>query len=269
MTERLGGIRKLAVIVTATVVLPGLLAGVAISQSRKLGKRDPRVGDRPEAEFHMARMIYRTNARAGSHGYIQPMWAVDYPDAEEHFFGALRRLTKIEVSEDSRHLELTDDRLFMHPFLFLQQPGAGYWNPTREEAERLREYLMRGGFLLVDDFHGEAEFEYFASVMDFVLPGMPIVDIPESDPFMHVFFDLKDRKQIPGDRHLRFGGVQMQGPPHWRAIYDEKGRMMVGINHNMDMGDAWEHADDPYYPAPMTVQAYQLGVNYVLYSMTH
>jgi hypothetical protein len=224
----------------------------------------------PEAEFHMARMIYRTNARAGSHGFIQPMWAVDYPYAEEHFFGALRRLTNMEVSDDSRHVELTDDRIFRHPFLMLQQPGAGYWNPTKEDAERLREYFARGGFMIVDDFHGEPEFQHFADVMSFVLPGQPIVDIKETDAFTRVFFDLKDRRQIPGDRHVRWGGqVQMAGPPHWRAIYDDDGRMIVGINHNMDMGDAWEHADDPNYPAPMTVQAYQLGVNYVIYAMTH
>jgi hypothetical protein len=263
-------LQKLAWILTGTVVLPGLLAGVAISQSRMLGVRDPRVGDRPEAEFHMARMIYRTNARAGSREFIQPMWAVDYPYAEEHFFGALRRLTLMDVSEDSRHLELSDDRLFEHPFLFLQQPGAGYWNPTAEDAKRLREYFERGGFMLVDDFHGEGEFQHFEDVMAYVLPGMQIVDIPPTDPFMRQFFDLKERQQIPGERHLRYGGqVSMQGPPHWRAIYDEKGRIIVGINHNMDMGDAWEHADDPNYPAPMTVQAYQLGINYVIYAMTH
>jgi hypothetical protein len=111
--------------------------------------------------------------------------------------------------------------------------------------------------------------------MQRVLPGREIVDIPPDDPFMHIFYDLKDREQIPGLRHLggrgRGGQVAtwMEGPPEWRGIYDDRGRLMVGINFNMDMGDAWEHADDPYYPAPMTGQAYRLGVNYVIYAMTH
>ena len=256
-----------AVKTAATALLICLLASAASSQGRR---KSPNEGDAPEAEFHMARMIYRTNARAGSRGIAQPMWAVDYPQAEEHFFAALRRLTNISVSEDSRHLELTDERLFSHPFLFLQQPGAGYWNPTEEDVLKLREYFARGGFMIVDDFHGEGEWNHFQEVMEFVLPDREIVDIPDTDSLMHVFFDLSERQQIPGARHLRYGGVpQMQGPPHWRGIYDDKGRLIVGINHNMDMGDAWEHADDPNYPGPMTANAYQLGLNYVIYAMTH
>jgi hypothetical protein len=110
--------------------------------------------------------------------------------------------------------------------------------------------------------------------MQRVLPGRPIVEIPDEDPMMHVFYDLGDRIQIPGLRHLRRGRgggivVQMEGQPHWRGIYDDRGRLIVAINFNMDMGDAWEHADDPWYPAPMTGLAYRLGVNYVIYAMTH
>jgi hypothetical protein len=105
-----------------------------------------------------------------------------------------------------------------------------------------------------------------------IFPEREIIEIPDDDPLMHVFFDLDDRIQIPGDRHLnRFGGGQprMDGPPHWLGIYDDHQRLVVGINYNIDMGDAWEHADDPAYPAPMTGQAYRLGVNYVIYAMTH
>ena len=239
-----------------------LIPGVAGSQ----GRHDPRVGDRPEAEFHLARMIYRTNRSAGSHGYSQPMWAVDYPLADAHFLPTLRRYTKIEVAEDSRHLELTDDRLFKFPFLWLQQPGAGGWNPTPEESERLREYLTRGGFMIVDDFHGEGEWNWFASVMERVFPDRVFEDIPDNDPIMHIFFDIDQRTQIPGLRHLRGG---MAGPPQWRGLYDDEHRLIVAANHNMDMGDAWEHADDSNYPLNMTAFAYQLGVNYIIYAMTH
>src|SRR4051794_28660428 len=127
-----------------------LIPGIAGSQ-----RRDPRIGELPEAEFHLARMIYPTNRRAGSHGYIQPMWAVDYPLADAHFLRTLERYTTVKVAEDSRHLELMDNRLFQYPYLWLQQPASGGWNPTRAESERLREYLLRGGFMMVDDFHGE------------------------------------------------------------------------------------------------------------------
>jgi hypothetical protein len=253
--------------ITLSAALAGfllfLIPGVAGSQ----GRRDPTVGDRPEAEFHLARVIYRTNSRAGSHGYVQPMWAVDYPLSDAHFLPTLRRYTKIEVAEDSRHLELTDDRIFKFPFLWLQQPGAGGWNPTAEEAECLREYLARGGFMMVDDFHGEREWEWFESVMNRVLPDKTFKDIPPDDSVMQLYFDIDERTQVPGERHVRSG--RMEGPPHWRGIYDDEGRLIVVANHNMDIGDAWEHADDPFYPLPMTAFAYQLGVNYILYAMSH
>jgi len=255
------------------ILMAGLLAGCLAVAAGSQTRKDPTVGDRPDAEFQIARVMYATNARAGSHGTINPMWAVDWPLAEEHFFAALRRYTRIDVAEDTRHLKLTDDRIFQYPFLWLQQ--AGYWNPSDVDLDRLREYLLRGGFLMLDDFHGEGEWENFQFYIQRALPEFPIVDIAPNDPVMQIFFDIDQQTQIPGDRHLRgirANGepiVQMQGPPHWRGIYDEKGHLMVIANHNMDIGDAWEHADDPGYPLPMTAFAYKLGVNYVLYAMTH
>jgi hypothetical protein len=233
-------------------------------------KRD----DLPQAEFQMARLIYRTRGGGGSHGFFQPWWAIDYPFAEEHFLPALRRMTKLFVADDSRHLEVTDDHIFDYPFLFMQQPGRGNWNPTPHEAERLREYLSRGGFLFVDDLHGEYDWRVFESSMRRVFPDRPIVEITPYDSVMHVFFDVNQGIQIPGKRHLRrsYGGetvAQMEGPQQWRGIYDDRNRLMVVINFNMDTGDAWEHADDPDYPVPMTAVAYQIGINYVIYSMTH
>lgn len=257
----------------ATGLIAFLVVGIASSQTGNRG-RDTR-GDSPEAEFHMARVIYRTRGGAGSRGIIQPWWAVDYPLAEEHFFAALRRLTNVSVAEDSRHLELSDDRIFQYPFLFMQQPGQGNWRPTSEDAARLKEYLLRGGFLLVDDFHGEYDWSVFQSAMQRVFPDRPIIEIPENDALMHVFFDLNQDRgtPIPGARHLRRRGgqivAQMEGLSHWRGIYDDSGRLMVAMNFNIDMGDSWEHADDPYYPNPMTALAYRLGVNYVIYAMTH
>jgi hypothetical protein len=250
---------------TALAVFLFLLPGIAGSQ-----RHDPRIGDLPEAEFHLARVIYRTNARAGSHGYIQPMWAVDYPLSDAHFLTTLTRYTAIQVAEDSRHLELTDDRLFDYPYLWLQQPASGGWNPTPREAQCLREYLLRGGFLMVDDFHGEYEWRYFESVMRRVFPEKQFVDVPGSDPLMHIFLDIDQSVPVPGDRHVDFDGrARTQGPPHWRALYDDKGRLIVIANHNMDIGDGWEHADDPQYPLPYTKAAYELGINYVVWAMTH
>jgi hypothetical protein len=215
----------------------------------------------------MGRLAYAAYGCAGSRGTCNPWWAIDYPLAEAHFLPALKRVTRLEVAPDSAAVTLDDDRLFDFPWLLLQQVGQGHWHPAGQQAARLREYLERGGFLVVDDFHGDYEWESFQSAMSDVLPGRAIVDIPSNDALMSLVYELDERTQIPGERHLHY--MPMAGPPHWRGIYDERGRLMVAINHNIDMGDAWEHADDPGYPAPMTAMAYKFGVNYVIYALTH
>ena len=247
------------------LALAALVSTLASAQFRRPAP-EPKGGP-PEAEFHMARLAYYSRGCAGSRGWCNPFWAIDYPYAEAHFLPAVERMTRIEVASDSRHLTLDDDNIFDYPWLFLQQPGQGGWLPQGEELARIREYLERGGFLVVDDFHGEYEWQAFREAMNAVLPGRPIVDIPDDDMLHHILFDLDKRTQIPGERHL--GWQRMQGPPHWRGIYDDQGRLMVAMNHNIDMGDAWEHADDAHYPAPMTATAYRFGVNYVIYAMTH
>jgi hypothetical protein len=274
--------RSLALTAAAGLVA-SLLAGNAVSQEAT----DPGYGT--DAEFHLARLGYPTYRYANSRGLRgNPMWRVDWPDAEWNFLPALSRLTNLSVdltadtdpygSIDRLHLEATDDRIFDYPLLFTQQPGAAGWFPTEREAEQLREYLLRGGFLLIDDFHGLAEYRVLESAMKMVLPDREFVEIPGDDALMHVFYDLDDRIQIPGQRHTpcvrgnRMVGrvdTYMEGRPYWLGIYDDRGRIMVAANYNIDMGDAWEHADDACYPAVMTGHAYRLGVNYVIYSMTH
>jgi hypothetical protein len=250
------------------IATAGLLACCLAVAASSQNFKDPTQGDRPDAGFQIARIMYATGARAGSRGIAQPMWAVDYPLAEAHFLAALRRYTNVDTAEDTRHLALTDERLFQYPYIWIQQPG--YWNPSEKDVERLREYLLRGGFLMLDDFHGNDWFG-FEDAISRVFPDRALVDIPKDDQAMQIFFSIDQRTQIPGDRHLgRFGGeVRMEGPPQWKGIYDDDGRLMVAANYNMDIGDAWEHADDPGYPLPMTAFAYQLGVNYVLYALTH
>ena len=231
----------------------------------------------PEAEFHMARLVYADGgaSRRGRFGFSRGWWAIDYPSAELHFHGGVSRLTNVRMADDSHHIDLLDDALFDHPWLFVQQVGQGGWDPSAEEAARLREYLLRGGFLVVDDFHGDYEWPIMERALRKVLPNRPIVTLdPDRDEVFHVLYDLDALTQIPGDRHLyrdRDGSIRahLEGPQKWAGIHDEKGRLLVAINFNMDMGDAWEHADDPGYPEPMTALAYRFGINYLIYAMTH
>ena len=185
------------------------------------------------------------------------------------------RLTRVQTG-DPRHLSLTDDHLFDYPWIYATQ--TGWWNLSDRETARLREYLERGGFLVTDDFWGAEQWEIFRETMKRVLPGQAIVPLAESDPVMHVMYDIqeKDRTFIPGTRHLYRGEggktIVRQPPgstPGWFGMYDERNRLVVAINFNTDVGDAWEYADSPEYPEQMTALAYRYGINYLIYSMTH
>ena len=162
------------------------------------------------------------------------------------------------------------DEAFNWPWIYAVQVGE--WGFTEQEAKVMREYLLRGGFFMADDFHGEYEWEMFVKRIRFVFPDRPIVDIPDDDAIFHTVFDLNDRFQLPGAAHsvkaARTAGEGGKGA-HWRGIYDDKGRIMVAISYNSDVGDAWEFADDPQYPEKFSGLAIRVGVDYVVYAMTH
>jgi hypothetical protein len=130
---------------------------------------------------------------------------------------------------------------------------------------------MRGGFLMVDDFHGLYEWENFMVSMQKVFPTRAVVDMENADQAFHVLYDLDERFQVPGIQYLRSGRTfERDGiDARWRGIYDDKGRLMVAICHNMDLGDAWEWADHPSYPEPFASLSYRVAINYIIYSMTH
>jgi hypothetical protein len=217
----------------------------------------------PSEELHFARMVYSGGGGWGG------SWDTDWPEAEQHFTMGVRRLTRVQIGEQARIVEVTDDTIFDYPWLYAVEVGRWYLDDA--EAARLREYLLRGGFLMTDDFHGSVQWANFVESMQRVFPDRPIVEIPDDDEVKHVLYDLEERIQIPGIWPLMRGMTYEQdgSTPHWRGIYDDAGRLMVAINFNMDLGDAWEHANDPRYPEPMTGLATRFAVNYVIYAMTH
>lgn len=271
--------------INGTVASALLLIAIAgLAQSRRFQEREDDDAPMPvrAAEFHFLRLEYtdlpqfhRRFGFSSRSGQGSGWWNVDWPAAENHFTVGIQRLTRVDTG-DPRHLRLTDDRIFDYPWIYATQ--AGWWGLTDAETARLREYLLRGGFLVVDDFWGPEQWEIFRQTMARVFPDQPITDIGEKEPVMHVLYDIeqKDLTFIPGSRHLRRGPggtVQIVQPagtkPAWRAMYDDKNRMVVAVNFNTDVADAWEFADVPYYPAEMTTLAYRYGINYVVYSMTH
>jgi len=197
-------------------------------------------------------------------------WTIDYPASDRHFSLALRRLTRVHARSVEQPVNLDDgDDVYHWPWLYGVE--VGHWNLTDAQAKTLREYLLRGGFFMCDDFHGTREWEVFIASMSRVFPDRPIVEIENSDQIFHTIFDLDDRYQVPGAQFLRSGQMyEFDGyTPHWRGIYDDKGRLMVAICFDMDLGDSWEWADDPRYPEKFSALGIRIGVNYVIYAMTH
>jgi Domain of unknown function (DUF4159) len=233
-----------------------------------------------DAEFHFIRLQFADASGYGRFGYSSRRgqgsgwWLMDWPDADNHFTAGIQRLTRIDTG-DPRNVKVTDDNLYNYPWIYATNVYS--WTFTDQEILRLREYLLRGGYLVTDDTWGEEDWNAVRTVMNRILPGRDISDIAESDGVMHAMYDIQDsdRTFIPGSRHLRVSGgstqvIQPAGTtPAWRAMYDERGHMVFAANHNTDVGDAWEFADVPYYPEKMTALAYRYGINYIVYAMTH
>jgi len=199
-------------------------------------------------------------------------WTIDYPRSDRHLLQGVRRLTRIHTRSVEQVVDLdgTND-IYNWPMLYAVE--VGHWDLPVDQAKQLREYLLRGGFLMVDDFHGDQEWAVFAASMNRVFPDRPIVDIPNDDQIFHTVYDLNERFQVAGAQYFRSGRTYEKGesgrPDHWRAIYDDKGRVMVAIRHNMDLGDAWEWSDDPEYPEKWAGLAYRIAMNYFIYDLTH
>jgi hypothetical protein len=218
-------------------------------------------------EWVFARLMYRATGY-GRRG--RSNWTIDYPRSDRHLSGAVRRLTRVDARSVEQPVAAEDgDDIYNWPWLYGVE--VGHWDLTDLEAAKLRDYLLRGGFFMCDDFHGTHEWEVFVSSMKKVFPDREIVDLPDTDPIFHSVYDLDDRYQVPGEQFVythqtfEYDGYE----PRWRGIYDDKGRVIVAICHNMDLGDSWEHADNPEYPEQYSALAFRIGVNYLIYSMTH
>jgi hypothetical protein len=233
-----------------------------------------------KAEWTFARLMYpqHPNARFGNYSRGRPTnwlegrtsWTQDYPRADRHFAQALRRLTRLHVRSVEQPVNLDDgDDVYNWPFLCAGEMGD--WMLTDAQAAKLRDYLLRGGFLMLDDFWGTEEWDRFNESMNRVFPDRPIVEIPNPDQIFHTVYDLDERYQIPGQWALRRGSTYRNdgAQPYGRGIYDDNQRLMVAIYFNSDVGDGWEWADDPRFPEKYSSLAIRLGVNYVVYSLTH
>lgn len=218
----------------------------------------------------------RIRYSSGGYGRRNYAWNTDYPDSDLNFSYRLQQLTSMQVDPHGKVLELTDDELFDYPFIYIVEPGALAFG--REEIKILRQYLLNGGFLMVDDFWGEREWDNFYYEIKRVFPDRELIELELDHPIFHAVFDLKERPQIPSINIAlrgRESGVTWERSDardvHYKAIYDDQGRMMVIICHNTDLGDGWEREGENewYFREFSEKKAYPMGINIVFYAMTH
>ena len=198
-------------------------------------------------------------------------WATDYPGGDCKFMGGIHRLTGMRVDPNPNVIGIMDPDLFKYPFIYAVEVGGMYFND--QDAARLREYFLRGGFLHVDDFWGMRERMNFEEQMKKVFPDRPIERLPLNHEIFHTFFDIDKLIQVPGQGGGCYGGptweVADETDPRVYGISDDKGRLMVVATYNFDLGDAWEYMDLRCYPEKYSGEAYRMGLNFMIYAMSH
>lgn len=258
------------------LVVLGIVATAAAQ--RGFGGRFFRPPPNPpyDGAFRYCRGIYQPNPVGDGGG-----WTTDYPQADVNLSFRLSELTKTSVSRDSHGnfnhamVSPTDDEFYRCPFVMMTEVGAMYLGSR--EAERLRDYLLKGGFLWVDDFWGEYAWRVFEGEIRKVFPAAeyPIVDLPTSHEIFHTLYDVKGVSQIPSINFWFGSGGQTSERrdsqvPHARAIFDSKGHLMVLITHNTDYSDAFEReGESRAYFDRFAGLGYAFGINVLVYAMTH
>lgn len=273
------------IIITTSASLVFLISGLALAQR---GWRRPYnieidrngvpswdVDQRFQGDlFTFVRVRYESYGRGGG-------WAVDYPDSDLNFSLRLQQLTTLNVNPNPIILELSDERILDYPFLYIIEPGGLYF--SEPEIEGLRRYCYNGGFVMVDDFWGDSEYENMRQQLSRVFPDRAPVDLPLSHEIFHNVYDLKEKPQIPSigwfarnsNGEVRTWEPARDGTDtsqvNYRAILDDDDRIMILLCHNTDLGDGWEQEGvDPTYFNEISVKyAYPMGINIVTYAMTH
>lgn len=230
----------------------------------------------PRDLFTFTRVRYSSYGRRGWARGGNGDWATDFPDADLNFSFRLHEMTSMRVFNEEKVVRIEDPELFSFPFIYIVEPGSLYLN--EEEVVILRKYLLGGGFLMLDDFWGEEEWLNAAEQFRKVFPDREPQDLELDHQIFHCVFDLKEKPQLPSIHvawRYRESGITYERrdatEPHYRALYDDKGRMMVVFCHNTDNGDGWEReGEDPWYFKTFSEpKAYPMGINILFYAMTH
>lgn len=236
----------------------------------QVGQRGPRLeaDDRPgRFPFYWTRAVYSGYSRGWGGGRRGGSWATDYPKGDRQFLVVLKRLVRLNAYDWENAIHLADPNLRRYPVLYAVEVGR--MDMTEEEVDGLRGYLDAGGFLIVDDFWGQREWDQFEYNLRRVYPDRQIVDIGLDHQIYRAYYEIDQVLQVPAI------GRQYQPAECWgcnpqvKGMYDDEGRLSIIINFNTDLGDAWEWAEDPRYPLDKSTYAYEMGANMIVYAMSH
>jgi Domain of unknown function (DUF4159) len=236
------------------------------------GERSPRMqpGDiSGRYTFYWTRAEYTGLGRGGFRGRRGQSWTTDYPKADQQFLIVLKNLVRLRAYDWENPVSLADPDLRRFPLVYAVE--VGHMDLSEAEVQGLRSYLAAGGFLIVDDFWGTREWQIFEANIERVLPGRPIIELGADTPVFSAYYQIDTIEQVPNINNAIRGQTSEQDGfvPHFRGIFDDEGRLMVAINWNTDLGDAWEWAEDPAYPLQYSSFACELGANMIVYAMSH
>ena len=244
-------------------------------QNFRQRRRDPQMEQTGPSfgEYTFVRTIYDSPSRGyGRRGYYGGgTWTTDFPEADNNFIVGLREWagTNLKIAPRPEQIEIMDERIFDYPLIYFVEPG--FLELSDEQAARLREYVARGGFLFFDDFWGEYEWNNLETQLHKVWPDYKAKDLPLSHPIFHSYLDVEEVVQVPNVYNAMRGETSEKGGivPHYMGVEDKNGRIVAFISFNCDLGDAWEWINDSRYPVKYGLPAYKVGINVVIYAMSH
>lgn len=260
MNKKLIFVFPLALIILTPMILPARPAGPGSSVTYN----DPRLGEGTtdnSDKFTFVRVKYGEDVDSGEIlGDQGPMWSHDYPDGGLHFSKILSELSKLRVTVDTpeRIFRFDDPNLFKYPFAYLCE--VGYMQLSDEEVAGMREYLLRGGFLIVDDFRGPFQMRNFLYYVNRAFPNLELKKLDITNPLFNCFFSIKTLDVRPPYGRFK---------PEFYGVEDPHGRLMMAINYNNDVSDFWQWSNNPTYPIDDTNEGYKFGVDYAFYALTH
>lgn len=242
-----------------------LLIGLALPFIYYSGAQEEFETPRDESKFTLARIFFKEPmglmlGRGFEFG-AGPLWSHDWPRAEEHLMKIMEEVTRLDVNPGGHIISFQSDECYKYPIAYLCE--VGYLDLSDEEALRMSQYLLRGGFLIVDDFRGERALSNFRYQMKRVFPDRSLEELPPDHEIWKCFYDISDLDIAPPSI---YSGYYV---PRYYGISDDKGRLMMVVDYNNDIAEYWEWSNDPLMPIEESNEAYKYGVNYIMYALTH